>query len=65
MQQRGGRAGRTRPGKCFRLHNKDAFIKEFEEQSYLEILRCNLANTVLESLQLGIEDLVTRGELQC
>jgi pre-mRNA-splicing factor ATP-dependent RNA helicase DHX15/PRP43 len=33
-------------------------MKELEEQSYPEILRCNLANTVLELLQLGIKDLV-------
>ena len=45
VQQRAGRAGRTRRGKCFRLHTKEASIKEFEEQSYFEILRCNLANT--------------------
>ena len=57
-QQRAGRAGRTRPGKCFRLYTEDAFMKELEEQSYPEILRCNLANTVLELFQLGIKDLV-------
>ena len=33
-------------------------MKELEEQSYPEILRCNLANTVLELFQLGIKDLV-------
>lgn len=57
-QQRARRAGRTRPGKYFRLYTEEALMKEPEEQSYPEILRCNLANTVLELLQLGIEDLV-------
>ncbi|KAF9447073.1 P-loop containing nucleoside triphosphate hydrolase protein [Macrolepiota fuliginosa MF-IS2] len=57
-QQRAGRAGRTRPGKCFRLYTENDFIKELEEQTYPEILRSNLANTVLELLNLGIKDLV-------
>jgi pre-mRNA-splicing factor ATP-dependent RNA helicase DHX15/PRP43 len=57
-QQRAGRAGRTRPGKCFRLYTEDAFKKELIEQSYPEILRSNLANTVLELKKLGIDDLV-------
>lgn len=57
-QQRAGRAGRTRPGKCFRLYTEDSFMKDLEEQTYPEILRCNLANTVLELLKLGITDLV-------
>ncbi|XP_006457150.1 hypothetical protein AGABI2DRAFT_79146 [Agaricus bisporus var. bisporus H97] len=57
-QQRAGRAGRTRPGKCFRLYTENDFIKELEEQTYPEILRSNLANTVLELVNLGIKDLV-------
>ena len=57
-QQRAGRAGRTRPGKCFRLYTEDAFKKELVDQSYPEILRSNLASTVLELKKLGIEDLV-------
>ncbi|KAF5345483.1 hypothetical protein D9756_010451 [Leucocoprinus leucothites] len=57
-QQRAGRAGRTRPGKCFRLYTEKDFIKELEEQTYPEILRSNLANTVLELVNLGIKDLV-------
>ncbi|RAL67173.1 hypothetical protein DID88_007951 [Monilinia fructigena] len=57
-QQRAGRAGRTRPGKCFRLYTEAAFKKELIEQTYPEILRSNLANTVLELKKLGIEDLV-------
>ena len=57
-QQRAGRAGRTRPGKCFRLYTEGAFKKELIEQSYPEILRSNLASTVLELKKLGIDDLV-------
>ena len=57
-QQRAGRAGRTKPGKCFRLYTEDAFKKELIPQTYPEILRSNLANTVLELKKLGIDDLV-------
>ncbi|KIR58265.1 pre-mRNA-splicing factor ATP-dependent RNA helicase DHX15/PRP43 [Cryptococcus bacillisporus CA1873] len=56
--QRAGRAGRTRPGKCFRLYTERDFVKELEEQTHPEILRSNLANTVLELIKLGIKDLV-------
>ncbi|EJD38154.1 pre-mRNA-splicing factor ATP-dependent RNA helicase PRP43 [Auricularia subglabra TFB-10046 SS5] len=57
-QQRAGRAGRTRPGKCFRLYTEKDFMKELEEQTYPEILRSNLANTILELLKVGVKDLV-------
>jgi pre-mRNA-splicing factor ATP-dependent RNA helicase DHX15/PRP43 len=57
-QQRAGRAGRTKPGKCFRLYTEKAFKKELIEQTYPEILRSNLANTVLELKKLGVTDLV-------
>lgn len=57
-QQRAGRAGRTRPGKCFRLYTEEAFQKELIAQLYPEILRLNLASTVLELKKLGIDDLV-------
>ncbi|KAF2185299.1 P-loop containing nucleoside triphosphate hydrolase protein [Zopfia rhizophila CBS 207.26] len=57
-QQRAGRAGRTKPGKCFRLYTEAAFKKELIEQTYPEVLRSNLASTVLELKKLGIEDLV-------
>ena len=58
-QQRAGRAGRTRPGKCFRLYTEKDFMKELEEQTHPEILRSNLANTVLELVKAGVKDLVT------
>ncbi|KAI2471541.1 P-loop containing nucleoside triphosphate hydrolase protein [Annulohypoxylon bovei var. microspora] len=57
-QQRAGRAGRTKPGKCFRLYTEKAFKDELIEQTYPEILRSNLANTVLELKKLGVDDLV-------
>ncbi|RPB28210.1 P-loop containing nucleoside triphosphate hydrolase protein [Terfezia boudieri ATCC MYA-4762] len=57
-QQRAGRAGRTKPGKCFRLYTEGAYKKELIEQTHPEILRSNLASTVLELKKLGIDDLV-------
>lgn len=57
-QQRAGRAGRTKPGKCFRLYTEKAFKEELIPQTYPEILRSNLSNTVLELKKLGVEDLV-------
>ncbi|WEW60934.1 DEAH-box ATP-dependent RNA helicase prp43 [Emydomyces testavorans] len=57
-QQRAGRAGRTRPGKCFRLYTEGAFKKELIEQTYPEMLRSNVSATVLELKKLGIDDLV-------
>ena len=57
-QQRAGRAGRARPGKCFRLYPERVFHRELIEQTHPEILRCNLGSVVLELKKLGIDDLV-------
>jgi pre-mRNA-splicing factor ATP-dependent RNA helicase DHX15/PRP43 len=57
-QQRAGRAGRTRPGKCFRLYTEKAFKSEMIENTYPEILRSNLGTVVLQLKKLGIQDLV-------
>ncbi|MBA0717867.1 hypothetical protein Golax_005645 [Gossypium laxum] len=56
--QRSGRAGRTQPGKCFRLYTEKSFNNDLQPQTYPEILRSNLANTVLILKKLGIDDLV-------
>ncbi|CAK7244187.1 MAG: DEAH-box ATP-dependent RNA helicase prp43 [Sporothrix thermara] len=57
-KQRAGRAGRTRPGKCFRLYTEKAFKQDLIEQTYPEVLRSNLSNTILELKKLGVVDLV-------
>lgn len=57
-KQRSGRAGRTRPGKCFRLFTEDAFQNELNPTAHPEILRSNLGNVVLHLLMLGVDDLV-------
>eukprot|EP01124_Arcella_intermedia_P022454 TRINITY_DN3343_c0_g1_i1.p1 TRINITY_DN3343_c0_g1~~TRINITY_DN3343_c0_g1_i1.p1 ORF type:complete len:752 (+),score=116.29 TRINITY_DN3343_c0_g1_i1:332-2257(+) len=56
-QQRAGRAGRTQPGKAFRLYTEKAF-SELQPQTYPEILRSNLGSVVLQLKKLGIDDLV-------
>lgn len=56
--QRAGRAGRTRPGKAFRLYTEKAFSAEMQENTYPEILRSNLGTVVLQLKKLGVDDLV-------
>ena len=56
--QRAGRAGRTSPGKCFRLYTAWAFQHELEDNAVPEIQRTNLGNVVLLLKSLGINDLV-------
>jgi pre-mRNA-splicing factor ATP-dependent RNA helicase DHX15/PRP43 len=58
-KQRAGRAGRTRPGKCFRLFTEQSFKKELLEQTYPELLRSNLSAIILTLKRLGIDDLIS------
>jgi pre-mRNA-splicing factor ATP-dependent RNA helicase DHX15/PRP43 len=57
-QQRAGRAGRTRPGKCFRLYTEEDFLNGLQESTYPEILKSNLGSIVLQLKKVGIDDLV-------
>ena len=56
--QRAGRAGRTKPGKCYRLYTEESYEKELKKSSIPEILRSNITSVVLNLLKLGINDLV-------
>ncbi|KAF2708869.1 pre-mRNA-splicing factor ATP-dependent RNA helicase prp16 [Pleomassaria siparia CBS 279.74] len=56
--QRKGRAGRTGPGKCFRLYTEAAFQNEMLPTSIPEIQRQHLSNTVLMLKAMGINDLL-------
>ncbi|KAK3058276.1 hypothetical protein LTR09_001354 [Extremus antarcticus] len=56
--QRAGRAGRTGPGKCFRLYTKWAFYNDLPESTTPEIQRTNLNSIVLLLKSLGINDLI-------
>jgi pre-mRNA-splicing factor ATP-dependent RNA helicase DHX15/PRP43 len=52
-QQRAGRAGRTRPGKCFRMFCEKDFAT-LPDQTYPEVLRTNMIDTMLLLLKLGV-----------
>lgn len=56
--QRAGRAGRTGPGKCFRLYTKWAYYNDLPESTTPEIQRTNLSSVVLLLKSLGINDLI-------
>lgn len=57
-RQRAGRAGRTGPGKAYRLYTEAAYDNEMLPASIPEIQRANLANTVLTLKAMGINDLI-------
>jgi ATP-dependent RNA helicase DHX8/PRP22 len=56
--QRAGRAGRTGPGKCFRLYTENAYKYEMTQTTIPEIQRCNLGMAVLTLKALGIIELL-------
>ncbi|KAJ5546912.1 hypothetical protein N7494_004497 [Penicillium frequentans] len=55
--QRAGRAGRTRPGKCFRLYTQQTY-GQLPEATVPEIQRANLAPIVMQLKALGIDNIV-------
>ncbi|QLL32245.1 hypothetical protein HG536_0C04140 [Torulaspora globosa] len=57
--QRKGRAGRTGPGKCYRLYTESAFYNEMLPNTIPEIQRQNLANTILMLKAMGISDILS------
>ncbi|KAL7497263.1 hypothetical protein ACHAWT_005906 [Skeletonema menzelii] len=57
-RQRAGRAGRTGPGKCYRLYTEMAYKNEMLPTNIPEIQRTNLGNVVLQLKAMGINDLL-------
>uniref|UniRef100_A0A914DSG3 RNA helicase n=1 Tax=Acrobeloides nanus TaxID=290746 RepID=A0A914DSG3_9BILA len=55
-QQRAGRAGRTDPGKCYRLYTERAFRDEMLPTPIPEIQRTNLAHTLLQLKAMDFMD---------
>ncbi|POS72501.1 pre-mRNA-splicing factor ATP-dependent RNA helicase prp43 [Diaporthe helianthi] len=55
--QRAGRAGRTAPGKCYRLYTKSAFNQIMEASTIPEIKRSDLAEAVLKLMAMGYDSL--------
>ncbi|KAF8140500.1 P-loop containing nucleoside triphosphate hydrolase protein [Boletus edulis] len=58
-RQRAGRAGRTGPGKCYRLYTEAAYRNEMLPSSIPDIQRTNLASTILLLKAMGINDLLS------
>lgn len=55
--QRAGRAGRTKPGKCFRLYTQQDYEK-MPDATVPEIQRSNLAPIIMQLKALGIDNIV-------
>ncbi|KAF7115563.1 hypothetical protein CNMCM5793_002657 [Aspergillus hiratsukae] len=55
--QRAGRAGRTKPGKCFRLYTQQAY-EGLPDATVPEIQRSNLAPVIMQLKALGIDNIV-------
>ena len=56
--QRAGRAGRTMPGKCFRLYTEEAFTKDLAAHTIPELQRADISWAVLELKALGVLDVL-------
>lgn len=57
-RQRAGRAGRVRPGKCYRLYMEDYFVNEMSSHGIPEMQRSNLVSTVIQLKALGIDNIL-------
>ncbi|KAI1058920.1 hypothetical protein LB507_003616 [Fusarium sp. FIESC RH6] len=55
--QRAGRAGRTKPGKCFRLYSEQSY-QSLQDANIPELQRSNLAPVILQLKALGIDNIV-------
>lgn len=58
-KQRAGRAGRTGPGKCYRLYTESAYRNEMLPTTVPEIQRINLGLTTLTMKAMGLNDLLS------
>lgn len=57
-KQRAGRAGRTRPGKCFRLFTEESYKNDLKEFSLSDIIRSDLSSTLLKLKSFKIDNLI-------
>lgn len=53
--QRKGRAGRTQPGKCYRLYSEESYIL-FKDAPQPDIQRSNVEFVVLDLLAMGVDN---------
>ncbi|KAI2507007.1 hypothetical protein MHU86_7392 [Fragilaria crotonensis] len=57
-QQRAGRSGRVRPGKCYRLYTEKFMMEKMEAATSPEIMRTNLTSFILTLKALGIHNIL-------
>ncbi|RVW79134.1 putative pre-mRNA-splicing factor ATP-dependent RNA helicase DEAH9 [Vitis vinifera] len=57
-RQRAGRAGRVRPGKCYRLYTEEYFVNEMSAHAIPEMQRSNLVSCVIQLKALGIDNIL-------
>ncbi|EPS65444.1 hypothetical protein M569_09332, partial [Genlisea aurea] len=57
-RQRAGRAGRVRPGKCYRLYTEEHFNTEMSPNGIPEMQRSNLVSCVIQLKALGIDNIL-------
>ncbi|XP_047332308.1 probable pre-mRNA-splicing factor ATP-dependent RNA helicase DEAH9 [Impatiens glandulifera] len=57
-KQRAGRAGRVRPGKCYRLYTEEYFLNEMSNEGIPEMQRANLVSTVIQLKALGVDNIL-------
>ncbi len=57
-QQRAGRAGRVRPGKCYRLYSEKDF-ENMEVDTAPEIQRCQLSTLIMTIKALGVSNILS------
>lgn len=56
--QRAGRAGRTQPGKCYRLMTEPTFMTDLADFTTPEMQRIEISGAVLQLKALGISDVL-------
>eukprot|EP00551_Chaetoceros_affinis_P009695 CAMPEP_0203677802 /NCGR_PEP_ID=MMETSP0090-20130426/29628_1 /ASSEMBLY_ACC=CAM_ASM_001088 /TAXON_ID=426623 /ORGANISM="Chaetoceros affinis, Strain CCMP159" /LENGTH=764 /DNA_ID=CAMNT_0050544811 /DNA_START=41 /DNA_END=2332 /DNA_ORIENTATION=+ len=57
-RQRTGRAGRLKPGKCYRLYTEAEMLKSMKLNTLPEVLRTNLSSFLLTLKALGIKNVL-------
>ena len=57
--QRAGRAGRVRPGRCYRLYSEPDYDKVLAAETAPEIQRCELTTLIMTIKALGVKNILS------